>query len=43
MGTIRKAYKMSFRKPEGNGPLGRLGMYGRIILKWLLKRKSEKM
>jgi hypothetical protein len=36
MREMRNEYKF-VRKPEGKGPPGRLGVDGRIILKWILK------
>jgi hypothetical protein len=35
MGEMRSSYKILFGKPEGNRPLGRQGIGGRIILKWI--------
>jgi hypothetical protein len=31
---MRNAFTASVGKPEGKRPLGRLGINGRIILKW---------
>jgi hypothetical protein len=36
MGEMRNAYKNLVGKLEGKRPLGRQGVDGRIILKWIL-------
>jgi hypothetical protein len=38
MGEKRNAYRILVEKPEGNKPLGRLDVGGRIILEWILER-----
>jgi hypothetical protein len=38
MGERRGAYRALVGKPEGRRPLGRSGVDGRIILKWILER-----
>jgi hypothetical protein len=38
MGEMRNTYKMLVGKPEGKRQLGRLRIYGRIILKWSLRK-----
>jgi hypothetical protein len=35
---MRNAYKIIVRKPEWKRPLGRLGIDGRIILNWILRK-----
>jgi hypothetical protein len=35
MWEIGNAYKILVEKPQGKGPLGGLGVDGRIILKWI--------
>jgi hypothetical protein len=39
MKIMRYACKVSFGHSENNGPLGRLYVYGRIILKLISKNK----
>jgi hypothetical protein len=38
MGEKRGAYRILVWRPEGRRPLGRPGIDGRIILKWILKK-----
>jgi hypothetical protein len=38
MGEMRNAYKILVGNLEGKRPFGRLGVHGRIILKWILRR-----
>jgi hypothetical protein len=42
-GKMRNSYKVSFGKPEGKRPLGRVEEDGRIILKWILRKEAAKM
>jgi hypothetical protein len=35
MGEVRNAYKILLGKPQGTRPLGRPGVDGRIISKWI--------
>jgi hypothetical protein len=37
-GESRGAYRVLVGKPEGRRPLGRRGVDGRIILKWILEK-----
>jgi hypothetical protein len=37
VGEKRGAYRILVGRPEGRWPLGRPGIDGRIILKWILK------
>jgi hypothetical protein len=37
-GEMRIAYKMLVVKPEGKKPLGRPGVGGRILLKWIVEK-----
>ena len=37
MGERRGVYWVLVRKPEGRRPLGKLGVDGRIILKWIFE------
>jgi hypothetical protein len=37
-GDRRDAYIILVGRPEGKRPFGRLGMNGRIILKWVFKQ-----
>jgi hypothetical protein len=37
-GEKRNAYRALVGKPEGKRPLGRLGIGGRIIVKWILEK-----
>jgi len=37
-GEVRSVYKIFVGKPEGKRPLGRLGVDGRITLRWTLGR-----
>jgi hypothetical protein len=41
MGDIKIAYKLLVGKPEGYGPFGRDGAYGRMILKWTFRKACE--
>jgi hypothetical protein len=41
MGDRRGAYRVLVGKPEGRGPLGRIGVDGTIILKWILENWGE--
>jgi hypothetical protein len=38
MGERRGAYRALVGKPEGKRPLGKPGVDGRIILKWIFER-----
>jgi hypothetical protein len=38
MGEKRNACRVLERKPEGRRMLGRIGVGGRIILKWILEK-----
>jgi len=38
MRELRNAYKILIGNPEGRDHLGELGVDGRIILKWILKK-----
>ena len=38
MEEVRSAFKILTGKPTGKRPLGRLGVDGRTILEWTLKR-----
>jgi hypothetical protein len=38
MGASGGAYRVLVRKPEGRRPRRRLGVDGRIILKWILEK-----
>jgi hypothetical protein len=38
IGAKMNAHRMLVGKPEEKGPLGRLDVGGRIILKWILER-----
>jgi hypothetical protein len=37
-GANRNACRVLMGKPEGNRPLGRLDVSGRIIFKWILEK-----
>jgi hypothetical protein len=41
MGHMRNAYNILVGKTEGQRPLGRLRVAGRIILKWILEKQDE--
>jgi hypothetical protein len=41
MGERRGAYRALVGKPEGVRPLGRPGVDGRIILKWIFERLDD--
>jgi hypothetical protein len=34
----RSAYRILIGNPEGKGPFGRLGIGGKIILKWIIRK-----
>jgi hypothetical protein len=38
MGDKKRAYRVLVGRPEGNTPLGRTRVDGRIILKWIFKK-----
>jgi hypothetical protein len=40
MKEIIYAYKILVGKPQGNRPLRRLGINGRIIVKWILQEQG---
>jgi len=39
MGERRGVYRVLVRKPEGNRLLGSKGVDGRIILRWIFRKK----
>jgi hypothetical protein len=43
MVKMRSMYKILVGKPERQRPLGRLGIDGRIILEWIVRKYSGKM
>jgi hypothetical protein len=43
MGDMRNAYIILVGKPKGKRLLFNLGLDGRIILKWISKRKNVKI
>jgi hypothetical protein len=40
MGEMRNVYNIFIGKPKGRGHLVDLGVYGRIILKWILGKSG---
>jgi len=38
MGNRRGAYRVLAGRPEGKRPFGRPSVYGRILLKWIIKK-----
>jgi hypothetical protein len=43
MEEIRNAYKILVGKLERKGHLGNLGVYGKVVLKWILEKRGVKM
>jgi hypothetical protein len=43
MGDMRNAYKILVGKPEGKNHSGDLGVDGKIILEWILRKWDGKM
>jgi hypothetical protein len=43
MGDTRNAYKIFVKKSEWKNRLGRLGLDGKIILKWILHKSIRKI
>jgi hypothetical protein len=40
---MKNAHKILVGKPEGNRPIGRPGVDGRIILEWILGKQGGKV
>jgi hypothetical protein len=38
MGDMRNAYRIRVGRPEGKRPLERPGVYGKIILEWIIEK-----
>jgi hypothetical protein len=41
-GDSRCAYRVLVGRPEGRRPLGKLRVSGRIVLKWIFKKRDER-
>jgi hypothetical protein len=43
MGEMRNTHNILVGKPEWKRPRGRLGVDGRILLEWILRKQNGKM
>jgi hypothetical protein len=43
MEEMKKVYKILIGIPKGKTPIRNLGVHGKIILKWVLKKQSVRM